>query len=240
MTISSLTKKWRDAFIMELRLRGATGAQIGDELALVESHCLDAGTQAQEAFGDPVDYARSVVVSATGGSRQVAASYGRALVARTIAQTVGLMTVLNVVPAVRKGGEVSFALVDVVLVLILATFVVVLVAKSEAVMRYVVTGSILVVGLSAAVLVGLLVLVGFIPAIFSVAVPTGPAAAAGIALLVVPSLFGWPPALDDAIVEPLAQEQGHGTTTRSASAALLHWFVPAAGLVMCAVRWWVP
>lgn len=240
MTISSLTKKWRDAFIMELRLRGATGAQIGDELALVESHCLDAGTQAQEAFGDPVDYARSVVVSATGGLRQVAASYGRALVARTIAQTVGLMTVLNVVPAVRKGGEVSFTLVDVVLVLILATFVVVLVAKSEAVMRYVVTGSILVVGLSAAVLVGLLVLVGFIPAIFSVAVPTGPAAAAGIALLVVPSLFGWPPAVDDAIVEPLAQEQGHGTTTRSPSAALLRWFVPAAGLVMCAVRWWVP
>ena len=240
MTISSLTKKWRDAFIMELRLRGATGAQIGDELALVESHCLDAGTQAQEAFGDPVDYARSVVVSATGGSRQVAASYGRALVARTIAQTVGLMTVLNVVPAVRKGGEVSFTLVDVVLVLILATFVVVLVAKSEAVMRYVVTGSILVVGLSAAVLVGLLVLVGFIPAIFSVAVPTGPAAAAGIALLVVPSLFGWPPAIDDAIVEPLAQEQGQGTTARRASAALLRWFVPAAGLVMCAVRWWVP
>ena len=240
MTISSLTKKWRDAFIMELRLRGATGAQIGDELALVESHCLDAGTQAQEAFGDPVDYARSVVVSATGGSRQVAASYGRALVARTIAQTVGLMTVLNVVPAVRKGGEVSFTLVDVVLVLILATFVVVLVAKSEAVMRYVVTGSILVVGLSAAVLVGLLVLVGFIPALFSVAVPTGPAAAAGIALLVVPSLFGWPPAVDDAIVEPLAQEQGQGTTARSASAALLRWFVPAAGLVMCAVRWWVP
>lgn len=240
MTISSLTKKWRDAFIMELRLRGATGTQIGDELALVESHCLDAGTQAQEAFGDPVDYARSVVVSATGGSRQVAASYGRALVARTIAQTVGLMTVLNVVPAVRKGGEVSFTLVDVALVLILATFVVVLVAKSEAVMRYVVTGSILVVGLSAAVLVGLLVLVGFIPALFSVAVPTGPAAAAGIALLVVPSLFGWPPAVDDAIVEPLAQEHEQGTTARSAPAALLHWFVPAAGLVMCAVRWWVP
>ena len=239
MTTSSLTKKWREAFITELRLRGASGVQIGDELALVETHCLDAGAEVEEAFGDPVDYARSVVVSEVGESRSAGARYGRSLVVRTVAQVVGLMSLLNVVPALRKGGDVTFTDVDVVLVLVLTTLVVVLVAQREAVMRYVVRGSFLAVSASFAVLTGLLVLVGLIPSWFTLKVPTVPAALAGAALLVLPSLFGGPPALDDdVIVEPLAEEQSRPSRRRSA--AVLQWFVPAAGLVMCAVRWWVP
>ncbi|SDD07663.1 hypothetical protein SAMN05216410_2767 [Sanguibacter gelidistatuariae] len=239
MTTSSLTKKWRDAFVIELRLRGADGKQIGDELAQVESHCLDAGVLVDEAFGEPVAYARSVVISRGGESGMLNARYVRWLVLRTLAQVVGLMSLLNVVPAVRKSGEVTFTGVDVVLVLVLTVLVVVLVARSEAVLRFVAQGSVLTVGFSFAVLTGLLVLVGLIPSVFSVTVPTLPAALIGAALLVLPSLVRWPPGVDDdAIVEPLAEDQP--PPSRRGSAAALQWFVPAVGVVLCAVRWLVP
>lgn len=239
MSTSSLTKQWRDDFITELRLRGASGRQIGDELALVESHCLDAGAEVEEAFGDPVDYARSVVVSEVGGSRLLGASFGRSLVLRTVVQTIGLMALLNVVPALREGREVTFTGVDVILVLVLAALVVVLVAKSEAVMRYVVRGSVLKASASVALVTGLLVLVGLLPSVFVLTLPTIPVGLVGAALLVVPSFFGWPPEVDgDAIVEPLAEEQP--PTSRDWSTVVLQWFVPLAAVVMCAVRWWVP
>ena len=48
---------WRDAFVLELRLRDVPGPQIGDALAEVDAHCADSGQSPQEAFGDPVHYA---------------------------------------------------------------------------------------------------------------------------------------------------------------------------------------
>ncbi|MCM3332151.1 MAG: hypothetical protein L0H00_03415 [Micrococcales bacterium] len=53
-------RRWCDDFILELRLRDVPGARIGDHLAEVESHCIETGTDPEEAFGDAREYAREV------------------------------------------------------------------------------------------------------------------------------------------------------------------------------------
>jgi hypothetical protein len=46
--------------LLELRLLGVAGPRIGAALAEVDSHCADSGQTAEEAFGDPTAYARSL------------------------------------------------------------------------------------------------------------------------------------------------------------------------------------
>ncbi|MCC2307856.1 hypothetical protein [Cellulomonas chengniuliangii] len=53
-------RRWRDDFILALRLRDAAGAQIGDALAQVESYCAESGDTAAEAFGDAREYAQAL------------------------------------------------------------------------------------------------------------------------------------------------------------------------------------
>jgi hypothetical protein len=53
-------RPWRDEFVITLRLRGATGAAIGDALAHVESFCAESGESAEAAFGRTSEYARSL------------------------------------------------------------------------------------------------------------------------------------------------------------------------------------
>lgn len=62
MTTKALTtKEWLDELVVQLRLRDIKGAVIGDAVASVESHLAESGETAQEAFGDPTEYARSLV-----------------------------------------------------------------------------------------------------------------------------------------------------------------------------------
>lgn len=57
---SKTHKKWVDQFVIELRLNDVSGAQIGDELTTVFSHCQETGESPEEAFGSSKDYARSL------------------------------------------------------------------------------------------------------------------------------------------------------------------------------------
>lgn len=52
--------KWASTVILQLRLRGVSGEHIGEVLVEVESHVVESGESAQEAFGDPVDYAKAL------------------------------------------------------------------------------------------------------------------------------------------------------------------------------------
>lgn len=238
MTTSSLTKKWRDAFIIELRLRGADGKQIGDELAQVESHCRDSGVPVDDAFGDPVAYARSVVV-ADGGSPALSATDGRRLVLRTLVQAVGLMVLLESVPALRDGREVTFTGVDVLMASVLVVLLVLLVTKADAVLRFVAHRSIVVVALLGAALFALLVVVALVAApaasVFMVSLPATLAAAAGALMLLLPSAIRSRSDDDDAIVVPLAEAPA--PPARGWLDLALRWWVPVVGLALCAVVW---
>jgi hypothetical protein len=49
---------WAETFILELRLLHVGGSHIGAALSEVESHCVESGENALEAFGDPAEYVR--------------------------------------------------------------------------------------------------------------------------------------------------------------------------------------
>ena len=242
MTASSPTKKWRDAFVLELRLRGADGKQIGDELAQVASHCSDAGTGVEEAFGDPVAYARSVVV-ADDGSPTLSAGEGRRIVMRTLVQTVGLMILLQSVLALRAGRPVTFTGGEVINVLVLAALLVLLVTRADAVLNFLARRSFVVVFAWAAMIVALLVVVALIaaPAVstaslsLALTVHAGLASGVGAVVLLVPSVFGSPSVGDDPIVVPLSGVPA--PPARRWPDAVLRWWVPAVGLGMCALVW---
>jgi hypothetical protein len=51
---------WADSLLLELRLLGVAGDRIGEAVSEVESHCSESGQSAQEAFGDPDEYAQSL------------------------------------------------------------------------------------------------------------------------------------------------------------------------------------
>lgn len=53
---ASTREVWLRDFALLLRLRGVDGAQIGDALAVVESHCDDSGQEPKDAFGEPASY----------------------------------------------------------------------------------------------------------------------------------------------------------------------------------------
>lgn len=74
----SVDPAWVEAFVVEQRLLDVPGDRIGDALAVVESHVRDSGESAQEAFGEPVAYARSVATP--GSSRPLGGRFVAAMV----------------------------------------------------------------------------------------------------------------------------------------------------------------
>lgn len=53
-------RQWCEDFVLELRLRDVPGPEIGECLAEVEGHCAETGETPEQAFGDPVGYARRI------------------------------------------------------------------------------------------------------------------------------------------------------------------------------------
>lgn len=60
-----LDPAWVDDVVLELRLRDVSGRRIGAALAEADAHCADSGQDVHEAFGDPVQYARSLELPGT-------------------------------------------------------------------------------------------------------------------------------------------------------------------------------
>lgn len=97
-----VTPTWRDAFVVELRLRDVRGDAIGDALAEVDTHCADSGQDAATAFGDPAVYAR--------GLADVLPTHRRTPVRDLLAvvlQTAGVMGTVWTVPPWLRGEPLT-------------------------------------------------------------------------------------------------------------------------------------
>lgn len=86
---------WVEAMLLELRLQGVSGDRIGAALAEVEAHVVDSGQGAEEAFGDPVEYARSLGLPAEPEQSRTATLKG---VVPTLIQLFGLVAVVAAMP----------------------------------------------------------------------------------------------------------------------------------------------
>lgn len=116
-------RQWAGDFIVELRLRGVCGPDIGAALAEVDSHCAESGESADEAFGDAGEYARSLGLPET-DQQATTAVLRRTL--PTLLQLVGMVSVITAAPAIAAGeamtvtvGALVSAVVLVVVVLAL-------------------------------------------------------------------------------------------------------------------------
>ncbi len=113
---------WTESFLLELRLQGVGGADIGHAIAEVESHCADSGERAATAFGDPVAYARSLQL--TRAEEQSPRAIVQTLVPGAVS-LVGVTAAVTATPAVATGqastvswGTLLAVLLGVVAVLI--------------------------------------------------------------------------------------------------------------------------
>lgn len=113
---------WVEAMLLELRLQGVSGERIGAALAEVEAHVVDSGQSAQEAFGDPVEYARSLGLPPEPEQSKAATLKGSV---PTLIQLFGLVAVTAAMPwgdgavgitATLLAGLVVTALVPVLVV----------------------------------------------------------------------------------------------------------------------------
>lgn len=57
MTTPTIDPRWRDDLVVALRMRDVPPDQIADQLKIIETHCAESGESAEEAFGDPTEYA---------------------------------------------------------------------------------------------------------------------------------------------------------------------------------------
>jgi hypothetical protein len=79
------------------------GHRIGEALAEIDTHCADSGQSLDEAFGDPVDYARALARDAppTGSARTPGRPWTSALMA--LGTLGGILCLLDGVDAVTHG-----------------------------------------------------------------------------------------------------------------------------------------
>lgn len=207
--------RWSEEFILELRLTGVSGEQIGAALAEADSHCAESGETAEEAFGAPAAYARSLDLPAQSEDRSL--SRGPL---PTVVKLAGMLMLVWAVtsfvqdqPAsIRLGGMLSLAL--------LAGLVISTMRSAEAVLRLAVKRTGLVILANVLVVATVVLLSWFLKQeLFSV--PSVLLMTAGAAALAAGTLWEFimlrnrPAASDDVLVSPL---EGHEQVARRGAA----------------------
>lgn len=105
-TYPHLDSGWRDAFMLELRTRGATGSRIGDLLAEADAHCAESGEDPTAAFGEPGDYARAIPLSPEESERATPTALLWAILP-SLAGLIGLLLTGPTVVGWRTGERVE-------------------------------------------------------------------------------------------------------------------------------------
>ncbi|MDT0165868.1 hypothetical protein Q9R32_09885 [Actinotalea sp. AC32] len=228
-------ERWTEALLLELRLRGVPGDTIGAVLAEVDSHVVESGEPAHDAFGDPVAYARSLdlPVDDEPGPRALLASTGP-----TAVQVLGLLVLGWAVPPLVRGEGLDLTWGHAALVVLLGAEVLLLVRHADAVLAAVVRRPVvswLALTASTAVPVALLLLLRGVV----VGVPAAAGVTVGTALLLAGTAWGLVRLrahVDDAdpVRSPLDGDEpsSRGAEVLAASGV---WLVPAAAVVITAL-----
>jgi hypothetical protein len=238
-------EKWAESFLVELRILNATGVSVGAALSEVESHCAESSASAQDAFGDPVTYARALNLPVQGEDSGLA----RLLpVAPTLVQVGGMLILLWSFTA-RRQGE-SFDVKGGQLIALFGTLLImVAVARwPDHILRMVIHRPILTwtafMATTAAFTVPLLLVTGIL-----VRLPTAPAMGLGTTMILGALAWDWlrhSPA--DPITSPLGSPESSATVDNSSTATPLRAFallvlvrgsIPISTLIMLGVAAWL-
>ncbi len=226
---------WAETFLLELRLRGVAGSQIGAALAEVEAHCAESGATAHAAFGDARSYATALELppsaDQTVSLRDELPSIGLGMG--------GMLLTLAAVGAWRSGTgvDVTGGSVAVLVVLLVGTALVV--RNAAPLMRAIATSAWLAIVFAVApVLVFVSVLLLFGETVL-LTVPMAPSLVVGLVALAASTFLALRRAgsLEDPVVGP-AQAAGAGTletsrTRERIGGKLTPWLFLVLTAVMC-------
>lgn len=222
-------RAWAETFVVEQRLLGVSGEQIGDALVTVDSHVADSGENAGAAFGDAREYAQ-----------QVARVHGRDTVTIDASTVVGSLLALVAIALVPRalgdwlaGRSVAVSVGDLVIVGLLATLSLVLFMASRPVIRFLVDhrwAGLLIAPVLIAVFVAALLL---LPAVV-VSLPVGVVAGVGLAALLAEVVVMWRLPGDE-LVNPAAPSGAPPAASPSPWLALI--LGPGLVGLMCLVTW---
>lgn len=235
---STTEPTWEGAFVLELRLRGASGQTVGDAVASVESFCHDSGQTPQEAFGDPVDYAASLI---SDDSVQVTDPREmRGVFVSSVAQFLGLLLTVDAFTAWQADRHLEVRGGTLVLAATVVVGTAVMCLKSDAFLRSLFHarpgkffGSFVAwacVGLG----------VGFFLREPILEIPVVPAAVVGLVALLVPPVVAQLWGLhrdDDPVVSPTGEVEETGRGVRVAF-VVLNWMMPIAAAFFVTM-WWL-
>ena len=191
----SVDRRWAEDFVVEQRLLGVPGGRIGDALVTVESHVRESGERAQEAFGDPREYAKAL----TGAEEPP--MLGSTTVVSLVLGLVGMLIALQALPPWLSGTAVEITGGVLVVAGIIAVLMTALLVAPAAAMRIVVERRWIGVILPFALIGGFVAVLLALPEpLFELsAVPTG---LVGLLLVVVSSVLGWFDYDDDPVTAP--------------------------------------
>lgn len=187
---------WVDAFVVELRMRDVPGDVIGDVLSEVESHVLDSGADAADAFGDPVQYAAQIAETAG----RPTPDDPRTMVPIALG---GAALVLAVDGVVAWSGDGVLEVTGGTLCLVLAVLAMPFVVQRHGtpLLRYLVASSSWRIWLLSTVLLGALVGLALLTRSWHVVtLPAAPVAVPALAVLAVTAVLGL---RDRSLVDPV-------------------------------------
>lgn len=195
-TYPHLTRAWADAVALELRLRGASGARVGDSLAEADAHCADSGETPEEAFGAPEDYVAALPVSeAERRSATTGATLRDAL--PSLAGLVGMLLAFQAMAAWQSGAGVPVRHGMLLGALIIIATSVLVVWRGDVFLRRVWAGGLLLGAALVATVAAFLLLTGTL-----VVLPVPVTVVLVLALLAVPVIVSLRDDTDE-VVDPL-------------------------------------
>ena len=226
---------WSEAFLLELRLRGVAGSEIGSALAEVETHCAESGETAYAAFGDARSYATALGLPPSADRsvclRDELLSGGLGLG--------GMLLTLAAVGSWRSGTGVHVTGGSVAVLVILIVGIALIVTYAATLMRAIATNAWLAIVFAVApVAVFVCVLLLFGKTVL-LTLPMAPSLVVGLLALAASTFLALRRAgsLEDPVVGP-PQADGAGTleispTLDRVGGRLTPWLFPLLTAVMC-------
>ncbi len=230
-----LEEAWAEKLIIELRLSGVDGARIGAALAEANSHCAESGQTASEAFGDPVEYARSLNLP-----KEEKPARGLAGVILPVAvQIAGMNAFLAGLAAWKSDAAVHFTAGNAVVVVLLLGAFALLALRAEPFLRLILAHPFLAgIGFMTFIVLNVLALV-LLQEYRIAELEAAPTVAGGTTLLLLGILWqirisrAGQPGAEDPLISPI------DTTPQQSSGRLvsfmMSWLVPLYTVVLAAI-----